>query len=79
MHTLASGLGKEASKHLVRLNAHKFLLAVRSIKKGEAAKAEAKINRMGVVQVYELDYSSYDAVKALAARLAELESVDVPS
>ena len=32
---------------------------------------------MGVVEVYELDYSSYDSVKAFAARLAELERVDI--
>ncbi|KAL9627045.1 MAG: hypothetical protein Q9164_007723, partial [Protoblastenia rupestris] len=46
------GLGKEASKHFVRLNTHKVILAVRSVKKGEAAKAEieAEGGRMGIVE-----------------------------
>ena len=73
------GLGKEASKHFVRLNAHKVILAVRSIKKGEVARAEieAETKRTGVVQVYELDYSSYASVKSFAARVNELERIDI--
>lgn len=73
------GLGKEASKLFIRLNASKVILAVRSIKKPEAAKAEieAQTKRTGVVEVYKLDYSSYASVKAFAARVAELERVDI--
>lgn len=73
------GLGKEASKHFVRLNAHKVILAVRSIKKGDAAKAEIETETKctGVVEVYELDYSSYASVKTFAARVAELERIDI--
>ena len=57
-------LGEELSRHFVRSNLHKANLAVRSIKKkGEAAEAEieAEINRIGVVEVYELDYLIYDS------------------
>ena len=73
------GLGKEAAKHFVRLGAHRVVLAVRSVEKGEAAKAEVEgeTKRPGVVDVYELDYSSYASVKAFAARAAELDRVDV--
>ena len=73
------GLGKEASKHFVRLNAHKVILAVRTVKKGEAAKAEieAEEGRTGVVEVFELDYSSYASVKAFAANVAKLPRVDI--
>lgn len=58
------GLGNEAAKHFVHLNAHRVILAVRTIKKGEAAEAEieTETNRTGVVEVYELDYSSYASV-----------------
>lgn len=56
------------------MNAKKVIIAVRSIKKGEAAKAkiEADITRTitGVIEVWELDYSSYASVKASAAKLA---------
>lgn len=73
------GLGKEASKHFARLNAHKVILAVRSIDRGEAAKVEieAETKRTGVVEVYELDYSNYASVKAFAAKVAELERIDI--
>ena len=73
------GLGKEASKQFVRLNAGKIILAVLSIKKCEAAKAEieAQTKRSDVVEVYELDYSSYASVKVFAARVAELERANI--
>ncbi|KAL2004826.1 hypothetical protein VTN00DRAFT_3099 [Thermoascus crustaceus] len=69
-----TGIGKEAGRHLVRLNVKKVIIAVRSIKKGEAVKAEieADITRTitGVIEVWELDYSSYASVKAFAAKVA---------
>ncbi len=72
------GLGKEAVKHFVRLKAEKVIGAVRSIARGEAAKAEieAETKRTGVVDVWELDYSSYASVKAFAANVAKLARVD---
>lgn len=47
------GLGKEAVKNLVRLNAEKVIIALRSIAKGEAAKAviEAERGRTSVIDV----------------------------
>ena len=51
------GLGREASKHFIRLNASKVILTIPSIKKAEAAKAEieAQTERTGIVEVYRLD------------------------
>jgi retinol dehydrogenase 12 len=65
-----TGLGREAARHLVRLNAEKVILAVRSIEKGEDAKAsiEESTNRKGVLQVWHLDLSSHDSVKQFVQR-----------
>jgi retinol dehydrogenase-12 len=72
------GLGKEAVRHFVRLNACKVILAVRSIAKGKVAQAdiEATTHHPGVTEVWELDLSSYASVKAFAAKAAELPRVD---
>ncbi|RFU31166.1 hypothetical protein B7463_g5191, partial [Scytalidium lignicola] len=63
-----TGLGLEAARHFVRLNAEKVILAVRTVKKGEEAKKsiESSANRNGVVEVWELDLSRYDSVKEFA-------------
>ncbi|KAL1965183.1 hypothetical protein VTN77DRAFT_5937 [Rasamsonia byssochlamydoides] len=79
------GLGKEAVRHFVRLNAKKVIMAVRSIAKGEAAKAEieaaetkTKTTTGVIMEVWELDYARYDSVKAFAARAAAtLDRIDV--
>ena len=67
-----TGLGQEAVRHFVRLNATKVILAVRSIAKGHAAETEieATTHRRGVTEVWELDLSSYASVQAFAARAA---------
>ena len=73
------GLGKEATRHFVRLGAEKVVCAVRTVSKGEAAKAdiEAETKRNGVVDVYELDYSKYASIQTFAANVAKLPRVDV--
>ena len=73
------GLGFEAARHFVRLGAEKVVLAVRSVDKGEKAKAdiETSTKRSGVVEVWELDLTSYRSVKEFAARAATLERLDV--
>lgn len=73
------GLGKEAAKHFIRLGAEKVICTVRSVSKGEAAKAdiEAETKRTGVVDIYELDYASYASVKSFAAKVAELPRLDI--
>lgn len=54
------GLGKEVVQHFVRLKAERIIMAVRSIAKGEAAKAdiEAETKRVGVCGIWELDQST---------------------
>ena len=72
------GLGLEACKHFVRLGATKVILASRSIGKGETAKAEIEkeTGRTGVVEVWQLDLSSYASTKAFARRCSELPRID---
>ncbi|MCJ1455874.1 hypothetical protein MMC28_006231 [Mycoblastus sanguinarius] len=54
------------------------MVAVRSLAKGEAAKAEteAQTNCTGVIEVWELDYFSYASVKAFASRATKLDRRD---
>ena len=72
------GLGKEAARHFVRLNA-KVILAVRSIAKGEEAKRdiESTTKKTGTTEVWELDLASYSSVKAFGKRVSLLPRVDV--
>lgn len=74
-----TGLGLEAARHFVRLDAARVILAVRSLKKGEEAKAsiEATTNRKNVVKVWQIDMSNYDSVKAFAVKCSSLERLDV--
>lgn len=74
-----TGLGREAVRHYVRLNAERVVLACRSSEKGEAAKndIEASTQRRGVVEVWPLDLSDYQSVKAFAARASELKRLDM--
>ncbi|KAF4630073.1 hypothetical protein G7Y89_g8069 [Cudoniella acicularis] len=72
------GLGKEAVRHFVRLNASKVIMAVRSIEKGEDAKIdiEETTKRTGVLEVWKLDLTSYASVLSFAARLENEPRVD---
>lgn len=75
-----TGLGKEAARHFVQLGAATVILAVRSIEKGEAAKKdiESTTRRQNVVQVWNLDMSSYQSVLDFADRASrELIRIDV--
>ncbi|KAF4963965.1 hypothetical protein FSARC_8067 [Fusarium sarcochroum] len=74
-----TGLGLEAANHFVRLDAEVVILAVRSLKRGEAAKAsiESSTGRKGVVQVWQLEMDKYDSIKAFASGCNSLERLDV--
>ena len=69
-----TGLGLEAARHFVRLDAAKVILAIRSISKGETAAASisASEKRPGVLEVWELDLASW-----FAERVKSLERLDV--
>ncbi|OJJ58926.1 hypothetical protein ASPSYDRAFT_45345 [Aspergillus sydowii CBS 593.65] len=74
-----TGLGFEASKHLVNLGAKKVILAVRSVPSGEAAKKkiDEATGKASVAEVWALDLSSYESVKAFANRATtELDRID---
>ena len=75
-----TGLGFEAAKHLALVGAAKVVLAVRNLAAGEAAKAKidaATGDKTGVVEVWHLDLSSYDSVKAFAKRATDqLDRID---
>ncbi|KAK8058352.1 short chain dehydrogenase atnD [Apiospora phragmitis] len=66
------GLGLEAARHFVRLNAAKVIIACRNPDKGAAAKADieasAPPSRKGVVEVWPLDLSSFASVKDFCRR-----------
>jgi retinol dehydrogenase 12 len=74
------GLGFEAARHITRLGAAKVILAVRSLSKGEEAKKsiEESEKKSGVVEVWQLDLSSYASVEEFASRVnKELPRLDV--
>ena len=73
------GMGLEAARHFVRLDAAQVILAVRSTAKGEEAKQsiEASEKRPGVVEVWELDLAVYASVQAFAERAQKLQRLDV--
>ena len=73
-----TGLGFEAAKHLVHLQAKKVIIGVRSLSKGEDAKAkiEAEVGRRGIVDVWQLDLASFQSVNNFAKRVDTLDRVD---
>ncbi|EJD48792.1 NAD(P)-binding protein [Auricularia subglabra TFB-10046 SS5] len=76
------GLGKEATRHFVRLGAAHVIMAVRSIEKGEATRAEilADLSHTGcraTLSVWKVDMASYASVQAFAARVSsQLDRLD---
>ncbi|KAL2849408.1 hypothetical protein BJX68DRAFT_267259 [Aspergillus pseudodeflectus] len=73
------GIGLEAARHLLKLNAARVILAVRSAKRGQdaAEELEKSTGRAGAVLVEELDMASYESVRAFAARMeSRLERLD---
>lgn len=74
-----TGLGLEAARLLLRLNASKVILAVRTISKGEAA-AKTIISSCNVpasrVEVWQLDMSNKESIVAFAKRAAALDRLD---
>ncbi|EEU38836.1 uncharacterized protein NECHADRAFT_83140 [Fusarium vanettenii 77-13-4] len=73
------GLGLEAARHFVRLDAARVILAVRNVEAGNLAaqSIEQSTGRQGVCEVWEVDLASYESVKAFGARAAKLARLDV--
>ncbi|KAI8298954.1 Short chain dehydrogenase atnD [Colletotrichum sp. SAR11_240] len=74
-----TGLGLEAAHHFILLDAAKVVLAVRSMLRGKAAAArlEDSTGTKGVVEVWELDLTSYASVQNFAKKARSLERLDV--
>ena len=72
------GLGLEAARHLLRLNASKVILAVRSLSNGNIAKTnlEASTDRSNAVQVCELDMANHESVRNFANQMEAMERLD---
>lgn len=75
-----TGLGYEASHHVVRLGVKKLIMAVRNLSKGEKAK-RAILNSVDrtddCIEVWQIDMDDYESVKRFAARASsELERLD---
>lgn len=74
-----TGLGLEAARQLVRQNASKVILAVRTISKGEAAAADI-VKSCNVpasrVEVWQLDMSNKDSIISFAKRASKLDRLD---
>jgi len=74
-----TGLGLETARHIVSLGASRVILGVRTLSKGQTAKAdiEATTGRLGVVDVWQVDLESFASVKAFTARAKGLLRLDV--
>ncbi|KAF3905015.1 hypothetical protein AA313_de0203934 [Arthrobotrys entomopaga] len=76
-----SGVGLEAARHCVGLNAENLIITTRTIAKGETAKAdllktnpESKTN----ISIYTVNYSSFTSVKSFADKLvSEVPTLDI--
>ncbi|KAL4966918.1 putative short-chain dehydrogenase/reductase family protein [Aspergillus stella-maris] len=73
-----TGLGLEAARHMLKLNAAHILLGVRNLSKGQAAREElqqstGKGDRITIVQV---DMERYESVQSFATSVAKLPRVD---
>ncbi|CAK4032113.1 Hypothetical predicted protein [Lecanosticta acicola] len=72
------GLGFEAARHLVNLNAATVILAVRDVEKGNEAvkRLEAATGRHRVAKAYALDMASTSSVKKFAEEVKSLPRLD---
>ncbi|CAD6449929.1 6c24b831-bb1d-44d5-a4e5-7e3e44c9496a [Sclerotinia trifoliorum] len=75
-----TGLGLEAARHIVRLNAARVILACRSLSKGEAAINSIKASlpdHKTIIEVWQVDLTSYASVKEFCAKVNQLDRLDV--
>lgn len=68
-----TGIGREAARHALALGASTVILGVRTLSKGEAAKANIEASTdcrdKGKVLVWPIDLESFGSVQAFAARV----------
>lgn len=76
----STGLGFEAARHFLRLNASHIVLGVRDMTKGRAAKEvlETSTNRPNTVRLEHINMNHYDSVKKFASTIQNtVPKVDV--
>jgi NAD(P)-dependent dehydrogenase (short-subunit alcohol dehydrogenase family) len=73
-----SGIGEEAAYKFAALGA-KVIITARDLEKGEKTKAalEARLQRKGQIEVWELDMMSYGSVAGFAKRAKGLDHLDI--
>lgn len=77
------GIGFSAAQQIAQRGVARLILAVRSISKGEAAAAEIRASLTQPtasrirIEVWQLDLASYASVKDFAARMNQLDRLDV--
>ncbi|KAI0406157.1 NAD(P)-binding protein [Xylaria palmicola] len=72
------GLGLEACKELASHGVARIILGVRSLTKGEEAKAKIVSQHPDVdVHVWELDHESFDSVRSFAGKALALDRLDI--
>ncbi|KAH8805851.1 short-chain dehydrogenase/reductase-like protein [Xylogone sp. PMI_703] len=74
-----TGLGLEAARHFVRLNAARVILGCRNLEKGESAKREIEesTKRQNVVEVWKVDLGSIESTKQFCVRVNNLDRLDI--
>lgn len=75
-----SGIGLEAARQCVRLNASRLILAVRTLSKGDEAKKDilrASPLSKTTVDIWQLDMESFESVLAFGQRTKSLARLDV--
>ncbi|KAJ8113828.1 hypothetical protein ONZ43_g5058 [Nemania bipapillata] len=74
-----SGLGLEAARHFVRLNAERVVLGCRNVEQGRLVKEEIESSqhRIDVCEVWPVDLGSFDSVKSFCRRAEQLDHLDI--
>ncbi|EFE44193.1 short-chain dehydrogenase, putative [Trichophyton verrucosum HKI 0517] len=74
-----AGLGLEAARYFLNLNASEIILGVRSLAKGENAikDLESSTGRSGQIRLFHIDMENYASVQEFAASISKLPKVDV--
>lgn len=74
-----TGLGFEASKHLLKLGLGTLIMAVRNRDKGDEARKQllpSKTNPNSLIEIWDLDMDSYASIKSFATRASQLPRLD---
>ncbi|TGJ78666.1 hypothetical protein E0Z10_g10098 [Xylaria hypoxylon] len=75
-----SGIGLECARQLLGRGLSKLILAVRDERKGAIASEDLACGRNlepDTIEVWHLDYSSYDSIRSFANRARDLETLDI--